>query len=52
MQHFAAKVVENVAATNSVHGEKLSTNEIGHLLWQLFTHSMADTPKICAISVS
>ncbi|XP_030856242.1 serine/threonine-protein kinase ULK4 [Strongylocentrotus purpuratus] len=50
VQHFAAKVVENVAATNSVHGEKLSTNEIGHLLWQLFTHSMADTPKICAIS--
>ncbi|XP_063952872.1 serine/threonine-protein kinase ULK4-like [Lytechinus pictus] len=50
VQHFAAKVIENVAATNSVHGEKLSSNEIGHLLWQLFTHSMADTPKICAIS--
>ncbi|XP_072174268.1 serine/threonine-protein kinase ULK4-like [Diadema setosum] len=50
VQHFAAKVVENVAATNSGHGEKLATGEVGHLLWHLFTHSMADTPKICSIS--
>ncbi len=43
--------MDNVATTMGTHGNKLATNENGHLLWHLFTHS-ADSLKVAAISVS
>ncbi|XP_075243260.1 serine/threonine-protein kinase ULK4-like [Convolutriloba macropyga] len=49
-QHFAAKIVENIAATSGVHSNKFSTTEVALLLWNLFCHSSNDSLKIVAIS--
>ncbi|PIK37193.1 putative serine/threonine-protein kinase ULK4-like [Apostichopus japonicus] len=50
VQHFAAKAIENITSTNGIHCQRFSTNENGHLLWHLFTHSTADSLRVSAIS--
>ncbi|XP_067416937.1 serine/threonine-protein kinase ULK4 isoform X2 [Emydura macquarii macquarii] len=50
VNHMAAKIVENVCTTVSVHAQGFITGEIGPVLWYLFTHSTIDSLRITAIS--
>uniref|UniRef100_A0A8C8S4R5 Unc-51 like kinase 4 n=1 Tax=Pelusios castaneus TaxID=367368 RepID=A0A8C8S4R5_9SAUR len=50
VNHMAAKIVENVCTTVSVHAQGFITGEIGPVFWYLFTHSTIDSLRITAIS--
>ncbi|XP_044312323.1 serine/threonine-protein kinase ULK4 isoform X2 [Varanus komodoensis] len=50
VNHMAAKIVENVCSTSSLHAQGFITGEIGPILWYLFMHSTIDSLRITAIS--
>ena len=52
MNHYAAKVVQNVAVTTGVHAQKFAVNEVGLFLWYIYTHSTVDSLRVTALSVS
>ena len=52
INHYAAKIVENLATTTTSYVSKLAVNEVGQLLWYVFTHATADSLRVTALSVS
>ncbi|XP_028984122.1 serine/threonine-protein kinase ULK4 isoform X3 [Betta splendens] len=50
VHHMAAKIIENISATDSDSSRQLGTTEIGAALWYLFTHSTVEAVRVTAIS--
>eukprot|EP00794_Sanderia_malayensis_P019293 gene19293-21217_t len=50
VQHFAAKVIENIVTTNGRYCKKFLTKDIGQSLWNLFSHSVNDAQKVTSSS--
>ncbi|XP_052237565.1 serine/threonine-protein kinase ULK4-like isoform X3 [Dreissena polymorpha] len=50
INHMAAKIVENVAATTGQVTQKLVTTEMAQALWYIFKHSTIDALRITSLS--
>ncbi|CAH1788788.1 unnamed protein product [Owenia fusiformis] len=50
VNHYAAKIVENLLSTTGQYANKLVANDVGQFLWYIFTHSTVDALRITAIT--